>query len=129
MEQEVKTVLVVEDSPVQAQALMELLGDTYHIQVLWAPNGRAGVEMALQHRPDLIIMDIEMPEMNGFEACKTIKSHPATSPIPIIMLTVRTEPHFVYEGLDLGALDFIPKDAFSAAVIIGTLQQMGLIEA
>jgi len=128
MESQQKTVLIVEDSAVQALSLMRLL-EAQGLNVLWALDGRIGVDMAHQYVPDLIVMDIEMPEMNGFQACKRLKESAVTSEIPIIMLTVRTEPDSVYEGLNLGVVDFVPKDVFSGPVILETLRQLHVLEA
>jgi CheY-like chemotaxis protein len=123
-----KTVLVIEDSRVQALALQELL-ETEGLQVLHAPDGRIGVSMAQQHQPDIIVLDIVMPEMNGLEACKRLKQDPQTENIPIVMLTIRDRVTTFLQGLELGAIDFIPKDAYSEAVLLGTLRQLGILSA
>jgi PleD family two-component response regulator len=122
------TVLVVEDSHTQAlhlQALLEREG----LSVALAFDGKSGVEMAGQVRPTVAILDVQMPEMNGFEVCKQLKEMPETADTPIIMLTCRDENDAVLEGLQVGAIDYIPKDAFSDAVLIETLRQMGFIAA
>ena len=120
-------VLVVEDSHTQAlhlQALLEREG----LDVMLAFDGKSGLEMANQDRPAVAILDVQMPEMNGFEVCKQLKETPATVDIPIIMLTCRDENEAVLEGLEVGAIDYIPKDAFSDAVLLETLRQMGIIK-
>ncbi len=119
-------ILVVEDSPSQALVLWQMLEDS-GLEVLWAPNGRIGVRMARRHLPNAIVMDIEMPEMNGLEACKKLKEDPETAPIPVIVLTGRVDPEIMVEGIDYGAIDFIPKDAFFATVLMETLRQMGVV--
>jgi PleD family two-component response regulator len=122
------TVLVVEDSHTQAlhlQALLEREG----LSVTLAFDGKSGVEMAGQVRPTVAILDVQMPEMNGFEVCKQLKEMDETADTPIIMLTCRDENDAVLEGLQVGAIDYIPKDAFSDAVLIETLRQMGFIAA
>jgi PleD family two-component response regulator len=119
-------VLVVEDSHTQAlhlQALLERAG----LSVSLAFDGKSGVEMASQVRPTVAVLDVQMPEMNGFEVCKQLKEMPDTADIPIIMLTCRDENDAVLEGLQVGAIDYIPKDAFSDMVLIETLRQMGFI--
>jgi PleD family two-component response regulator len=119
-------VLVVEDSHTQAlhlQALLERAG----LSVSLAFDGKSGVEMASQVLPTVAILDVQMPEMNGFEVCKQLKEMSDTADIPIIMLTCRDENDAVLEGLQVGAIDYIPKDAFSDAVLIETLRQMGFI--
>ena len=122
-----RTVLIVEDSPAQALALHRLL-EQEGLQVLWAPDGRVGVTMAQQYVPDAIVLDIEMPKMDGFEACRRLKENAQTASIPIVMLTVHTEPASLMQGIDLGAIDFIPKDAFSDRVLVETLRQLQILD-
>ena len=122
-----KTALIVEDSPVQALALEHLLVQE-GLEVLCAPDGRSGVTMAQQHTLDVIILDIEMPEMNGFEVCRHLRENAQTADIPIVMLTAHSEVSMVMRGIDLGAIDFIPKDAFSEAVLLETLRQLHILD-
>jgi two-component system, NtrC family, sensor kinase len=121
-----KTILIVEDSPVQALALIHLL-EQQGLRVFCAPNGNDGVSLARARQPELIVLDIQMPEMNGLEACRIIKSDPTTRDIPIIFLTAHGEPELLQEGLGNGAIDFILKDAFSEIVLLKTLYQLGMI--
>ncbi|MFL7792402.1 MAG: PleD family two-component system response regulator [Anaerolineae bacterium] len=121
-----KTVLIVEDSPSQALKLKYRL-ERENLQVFWAHDGHAGVDMALQLLPDVIVLDVEMPEMDGFEACRQIKADDRTSNIPVIMLTVHAEPKVVRELLTRGAIDFIPKDDFSIEVLLETLRQLNIL--
>ncbi len=123
-----KTVLIVEDSPVQALALEHLLVQE-GLNVLCAPDGRTGIMMAQQHSPDVIVLDIEMPEMNGFEVCRRLRENAQTAAIPVLMLTAHTEVAMVMRGIDLGAVDYIPKDAFSDAVLLETLRQLHILES
>ena len=121
-----KTVLVVEDSPTQAlhmQALLEQEG----LSVLLAHDGKTGLEMAQELGPDLIVLDVQMPGMNGFQVCGELKNRRATKDIPIIMFTRHDEREAVVLGLQTGAVDYIPKDAFADAVLLETLRQMKLI--
>lgn len=122
-----KVILIVEDSPAQALKIRRTL-EREGIHVLHALNGRIGVTMAQQHLPDAIIMDIEMPEMNGLEASRRLKENPRTANIPIVMLTVRDEAGVATQGLDLGVVDYIPKDVFSETVLLETLRQMGILD-
>jgi CheY-like chemotaxis protein len=122
-----KTVLVVEDSPVQATALVQFLKQK-GLQVLHAFNGRIGVAMAQQFKPDLVLLDVEMPEMNGYEACQRLKENAQTADIPIVMLTIHAEPDSVERGMMEGAVDYIPKDAFSYRVLQETLRQLNILE-
>ena len=82
----VKTILVVEDAPLNMKLIREILtyrGDT----VFEAANGREGVDLAIEKKPDLILMDIQMPVMDGMEAAQIIKANPSTRHIPIVALT------------------------------------------
>lgn len=121
-----KMVLVVEDSPVQALALVKLL-ERENLNVLCASNGQAGISMARCYLPDLIILDIQMPEMDGLEACRYLKRDPKTLDIPIILYTEHNEPDMLKAGLEQGVVDFIPKDAFSDIVLLETLKQLNII--
>lgn len=121
------TVLVVEDSPVQALALQQLL-EQKGLQVLRALDGRVGVAMAERYVPDAIVLDIQMPEMDGLEACRRLKQNPHTKNIPIVILTAHGEPTMLMRGIDLGAIDFIPKDAFSDKVLLETLRQLKVLD-
>jgi CheY-like chemotaxis protein len=122
-----KIVLVVEDSPTQAlhmQALLEQEG----LSILLAHDGKTGLEMAQELGPDLIVLDVQMPGMNGFQVCGELKNRPATKDIPIIMFTRHDEREAVVLGLQTGAVDYIPKDAFADAVLLETLRQMKFIK-
>lgn len=122
-----KTVLVVEDSPVQATALVQFLKQM-GLQVVHAFDGRAGIEMAERVDPDLILLDIEMPEMDGYEACRRLKENPQTAVIPVVMLTIHTGPESEQHGKEQGAIEYIPKDAFSYRVLEETLRQLHILE-
>jgi len=78
-------------------------------EVITAEDGIKGVEKAVAEQPDLILMDVVMPRMNGFEACRLIRGHEATESIPIIMVTTRSEPAHVDEGFASGCNDYIFK--------------------
>ncbi len=125
-DQDRKKILIVEDSPTQAlhlQALLEQVG----LEVLVAHDGQTGLEMARSLQPDLVVLDVQMPGMNGFQVCQQLKRTAATAEIPIIMFTRHDEQEAVVLGLQTGAVDYIPKDAFADAVLLETLRQMKLI--
>jgi DNA-binding response OmpR family regulator len=119
--------LVIEDSPTQAlhlQALLEQQG----MQVFVANDGSTGLDLAQESQPDIVILDLQMPGMNGFQVCEQLKENQLTADIPVILLTRHDDQQAVVTGLQLGAVDYIPKDAFADAVLLETLRQMGLIE-
>lgn len=123
-----RTILMIEDSTTQGlhfQATLERVG----LRVLWAQEGKSGIRLALEQRPDLILLDVQLPDMNGFQICQYLKEQRETRHIPIIMLTRYDDAEAVILGLQSGVIDYIPKDAFADAVLIETLRQMGLISA
>jgi PAS domain S-box-containing protein len=109
-------ILVVEDSATQAQLLARLLAaDGYRVRI--AANGRDGLEAARASKPDLIVSDIAMPAMDGYELCRQIKQDPALRAIPVILLTSLTSLHDVVKGLDCGADSFLRKPFDSAYLL------------
>jgi len=101
------TILVIEDNPDNRLAIKGLLSE--HYQVLEAENGRIGVEVAIQHKPDLILMDIVMPEMDGVQAFKAIRSYPDLQSVPIVALTASVMTADREAILAYGFDDFIAK--------------------
>ena len=100
--------LVVEDSPTQAEHLRYVLEkNNYHVRV--ARNGNEALAMVNESKPELIITDIMMPEMDGFELCSKIKEDERFKDIPAIILTSLADPHDVIKGLESGADNFVTK--------------------
>ena len=123
-----KTVLVVEDSRVQA-AFLEKLLEAQGVEVLKACNGRIGLDVAQQHLPDIIILDYDMPELNGLETFQLLQEDTQTADIPVIMMTAFADQvPLAVKGLDLGLIDFMHKDAFSDVVLLETLRQLHILE-
>ncbi|MFB0935446.1 MAG: response regulator [Propionivibrio sp.] len=104
----VKTVLVVDDSPTERHVLVELLTRNGY-QVITAENGEEGVEKAKKELPDLILMDVVMPGLNGYQATRTLTRDEATKHIPIIVCTSKGQETDRIWGLRQGALDYIVK--------------------
>ena len=101
-------VLIAEDSPTQAAKLRFML-ENYGYDVIVGLNGKKALELALEHNPSLIISDIIMPEMNGYELCKALKLDERTSEIPVILLTSLSNSEDVLESLAYSADSFISK--------------------
>jgi len=120
------SILIVEDSPPQALKT-KLTLESNGCQVQWAETGLSGLEMARNHTFDLIVLDIELPDINGFEVCKHLKADPNLADIPVIMLTTLDQAEHALSGLDAGAIDYIPKDAFADAVLVETIKQMNVL--
>jgi len=121
-----KTILVVEDSPTQAENIRAILVEN-GLNVFCAFDGPSGLQKAQEILPDLIVMDVNMPGMNGFQVVQALKNNPECASIPIVMLTSRDTPESLIMGLGAGAVDYIPKDVFAMSVLIETVRQMGLI--
>ncbi|HMQ52963.1 MAG TPA: response regulator [Anaerolineae bacterium] len=119
------SVLMVEDSAPQALKT-KLALETIGCSVYWADNGTEGLAAALKQKFDLIVLDIELPDINGFEICKRLKANPSLATIPVVMLTTLDQAENVMHGLDAGAIDYIPKDAFADVVLAETVKQMQL---
>lgn len=104
-----KKVLVVDDSRTALMMEREILEKATPYHCVTASNGREAVEKAKQERPDLILMDVVMPRMNGFEACKLIRQEQITRNIPIVLVTTRGEEEYMEAGFQSGCSDYITK--------------------
>jgi adenylate cyclase len=101
-------ILVVDDTPANIQTLAAILKEQgYQLSV--ATNGRQALEVMEKMRPDLVLMDVMMPEMNGYEACQHIKASPSLRDIPIIFITAKTDTADIVRGFELGAVDYVGK--------------------
>jgi class 3 adenylate cyclase/CheY-like chemotaxis protein len=101
-------ILVVDDTPENVDVLAGILKDEYHIKV--ALNGRKALEIARSDTPpDLILLDVMMPEMDGYEVCSRLQAEPETRDIPVIFVTAKTGVEDEARGFELGAVDYIAK--------------------
>lgn len=103
-----KKVMIVDDEPFVREIVRVKLRQ-FGIDVIEGATGPEALEKALRDKPDLILLDIMMPKMSGFEVCEKLKSHPETANIPILMLTARGEQTDKEKGERVGALDYIVK--------------------
>lgn len=118
-------ILIVEDTAVQAMRF-KLALENYGCHVRWEAAGEKGLSAAREENFDLIVLDIELPDITGFEVCRQLKADPTLAGIPVIMLTSRDQAADVLTGLEEGAIDYIPKDPFAEIVLWETIKQMGL---
>ena len=110
-----KTVLLVDDAPANIQVVTSILKDIYKIRV--ATNGAKALALAKDTPlPDLVLLDVMMPQMDGYEVCTRLKADPETQDIPVIFLTGQTEIEDETKGFEVGAVDYIHKP-FSPAVV------------
>lgn len=104
------TLLVVDDVPENLDVMVELLGNDYQVKV--ASSGERALKILAQGKiPDLILLDVMMPEMDGFEVCRQIKADPKTNDVPVIFLTAMSDTTDVTRGFAMGAVDFVTKPA------------------
>ena len=104
----VNKILVVDDSPTERHVMSELLVRSGY-QVITAENGEEGVEKARREKPDLILMDVVMPGLNGYQATRTLSRDETTKQIPIILCTSKGQETDRIWGLRQGALDYLVK--------------------
>lgn len=108
------TILIVDDMATNILILSDLLKDEYEIKV--AKNGEKAIEIVNSQNIDLILLDVEMPNLNGYEVCKILKASDKTKNIPIIFITARSSETDEEKGLDLGAIDYVTKP-FSKTIV------------
>lgn len=103
-----KTLLVVDDSPTALMMNTMLLGRQPY-NIVSARDGQEAVDKAIASPPDLVVMDVMMPRMNGIEACRAIRQNEKTRLIPIILITTRGEEEYVAQGFAAGCNDYVTK--------------------
>lgn len=101
------TILVVDDKPDNLQVMRQILTNQY--QILFAKSGERALALAADENPDLILLDVMMPEMDGFETCRHLKANPKTATIPVIFVTAMSDIEDETHGFQLGAVDYITK--------------------
>ncbi len=113
-------ILVIEDSPTQAKQIAATL-TSYNLRVVIASDGLEGLHVVDSQRPDLIILDVNLPTMNGYQVCNRLKRDSNTAHIPVIMLTTIDGADATLQGLEAGADDYIAKDEFTTENLLATL--------
>lgn len=103
-----KRVLIIDDDAGLLELLSEVLTEAL-FEPITASTGQEGIQKAVQISPDLILLDVNLPGINGFEVCKRLREQPATRDIPIVMLTTADQVDDRVRGLDVGADDYLPK--------------------
>ena len=115
-------ILIVDDSPSQLMGIRRIVEKLGH-EALTAEDGAAGVEVAKREVPDLILMDVVMPNLNGFQATRSITREPTTSHIPVILVTTKDQDTDRVWGMRQGAKAYITKP-FSESELADMIQQM-----
>ncbi len=116
------TVLVVEDSPAQREMITDLLRGS-GLDVSVATDGVEALERIESQQPDIVILDIVMPRMNGYELCRRLKTDPKTQTVPVVMCSSKGEEFDRYWGIKQGADAYIAKP-FQPTELVGTVKQL-----
>lgn len=120
MELKKKTILIIEDNLDIREGTAEIL-ELSGFAILTAPEGKTGVELALQHVPDLILCDIMMPELDGYGVLFMLNKHPETSHIPFIFMTAKSERADMRKAMEMGADDYLTKP-FDDAELLNAIE-------
>ncbi|MEO5376480.1 MAG: response regulator [Magnetococcus sp. DMHC-6] len=122
-----KKILAVDDEPNNLQVLRQILKD--HYQLIFAPNGEKALEAAVKHQPDLVLLDIMMPGINGYQVCEKLRTNLATQHIPVIFVTAMSEVEDEARGFDAGAVDYIQKPVSGPIVLRRVQTHLSLVRA
>ena len=117
--------LLVDDEPTNLQLLRQVLQADYRL--LFATDGARALQLAKEQRPDLILLDIMMPGMDGYAVCQSLKSQPLTAHIPVIFVTALTDTQDETRGFDVGAVDYITKPVSPPVVRARVRAQLSLV--
>jgi len=101
-------ILVVEDSPTVLYTVSRMLTEGGY-QVMTAKDGEEAMSLAISERPSLVLLDVILPKLNGYQVCRRMKSTPTTAQIPVIMITSKTKENDRFWGLEQGADDYVTK--------------------
>ncbi len=108
-------ILIVDDTPANIDILWKML-ETEGYNISGVPNGNIALELALNAQPCLILLDVMMPDMDGYEVCRRLKANPLTGHIPIIFITAKSEPADIAKAFSVGGNDYISKPFYQEEV-------------
>lgn len=111
-----KKILVIEDEQAVRESILDLL-EAEGFRGIGGENGSAGVDLAREHRPDLILCDVQMPDLDGYSVLTTLRTSPDTAGIPFIFLTARSTKSDIRYGMELGADDYLTKPCTSTELL------------
>lgn len=122
-----QTILIVDDEPANLRVLKEILKDNYRL--VFAKSGADALRVVDQQRPNLILLDIMMPDMTGFEVCQQLKQNPEFAAIPVIFVTALSEEQDEAQGFAIGGVDYITKPVSPAVVEARVRTHLSLVQA
>ncbi len=109
-------ILIIDDNITNLRVAMDYL-EAYSFEILTARSGESGLRRAQEAQPALILLDVQMAGIDGFETCRRLKANPATAAIPVIFMTVQADSQAVVRGLEAGAVDYLPKPIEAAEML------------
>lgn len=121
------TILVVDDEPTNLRVLNQVLAKQYRL--IFAKNGQEALSLAEKNIPDLILLDVMMPQMTGYQVCETLKADNSLKHIPVIFVTALDDQDDEAKGLNLGAVDYIAKPISAAVVRARVKTHLSLVQA
>lgn len=121
-----KKILIVDDEPNNLQLLRQVLKGKF--QLIFANCGVKALSAAQEHQPDLILLDIMMPDLSGYEVCEKLKNNPLTKAIPVIFVTAMSDAEDEAKGFDVGAVDYIQKPISGAIVLRRVQTHLSLVK-
>ncbi|MCG9613105.1 response regulator [Vibrio harveyi] len=121
-----KKLLIVDDEPINLNLLKQILCDEYTL--VFATNGEKALDVAIKHLPDLILLDIMMPKVDGYQVCQKLKLNDKTKAIPVIFITAMSDIEDEAKGFDLGAVDYILKPVSAPIVKRRIKNQLSLVK-
>lgn len=119
--------LIVEDSPTQARQIAANL-NKHGVRTAVAQDGPEGLRAVDELHPDLVVLDVNLPTMDGYQVCRRLKRDPNTAHIPVIMLTIADDFEATMQGIEAGADDYIPKDVFATENLLATLHALQILK-
>lgn len=121
------SILLVDDEPANLRVLKQILHNDYHL--IFAKSGAEALRLAKEKSPQLILLDIMMPGMNGLEVCEALKEDPKTAPIPVIFVTALDDEADEAQGFELGAVDYINKPVSAPILLARINTHLSLVQA
>ena len=126
MPKEHTTILVVDDMSTNLKLLQQILKNYYSLK--FANNGKSALAGAAKHKPDLILLDIMMPEMDGYEVCRQLKTNPVTANIPVIFISTKGDIADREKGFELGAVDYVTKPVEPSILLARVSTHLKLVD-
>jgi len=119
-------ILVVDDNPQNLKVLGNILKENSKYGLAFAMNGFEAIDFISRDKPDMVLLDIMMPDMDGYEVCEKIKQNPDTAEIPVIFITAKTEPEDIVRGFQAGGVDYVTKPFHEAELLMRIKTHMEL---